>query len=164
MSSTSWQRRGDLHFAFSTACVVSHACCWGTSAASSCSHQCSVTVLEDCFGLIVDTGTQITGVRYPLDPQEKRTPITAPRRASLCLFHSFLAPHWLSSLTPEKSFILFQSGAWGICSAVLHVELHFAMLTASKKLRAGSVLQCRTWHERRRSRKLPEIDTKVCKH
>lgn len=83
-------------------------------------------------------------MRYPLDPKEKRTLITASRRASFCFFHSFLAPCWLSSLAPEI-FISFQSGAWGSCTVVLHTDLHFATLTASKKLRAGSVLQCSTY-------------------
>lgn len=56
VSSTPWERRGgDPHVAFSTACVFSCACCSGPPAASSCSHQCSMTVLKDCFGLIVGT-------------------------------------------------------------------------------------------------------------
>lgn len=37
-----------------------------------------------------------------------------------------------------------QSGWWRslFCSAALRMELHLAMLTASEKLRAGSLLQC----------------------
>lgn len=105
--STPWERRGDHPVAFLTACVVSHACCSGTPAASRHSHQCSTTVLKNCFGLTV--GTDYWG-EIPHRPPRKKDSDYGLRKGFFVLLSQLPCISGLSSLAPENSF-LFSGGA-----------------------------------------------------
>lgn len=100
--STPWERRGDHHVAFLTACVVSHACCSGTPAASRHSHQCSTTVLKNCFGLTV--GTDYWGEISHRPPRKKDSDYGL-RKGFFVLLSQLPCTSGLSSLAPENSFL-----------------------------------------------------------
>lgn len=147
----------------SSCCFLNSTCC-GTCmllwhpAASRHSHQCSTTILKNCFGFTVgDYWGEISH-----RPPRKKDSDHSPQKGFLLLSQ---LPCTLRVVFPAFwKLISFQWGAWGICSAAIHMELHLAVLTASEKLRAGSLLVSCTYYDKWRSGKLPEADTKVCKH